>query len=630
MPEGYKICPACGGSIAHLKDEIAAHINLLRKKAEQEPTNSKPHLDLGGLYQTHGLIFEARDEYQRVVAAEPGNFDARFKLAQIYLKLKLGEKAEKEFNAALHINPKSSEVLIGLFRSYFLQGKIDPAVILGEKILQSKPDNVEFHKLLKELYGKKNDKEKLLKELLTLSALIPEDRQVIREITDHYIKINDMEKAAVFYGRMMNMAADDPSLGIQIGKYYFDRKEYDRAIEYMTGLLKRADLDAGMDSTVRAYLALAHLYKEAIPEALSLADGVKALDPQEIKIDTRKMLGTFFFKIGQADLAHRHFGKAIAHFEKAVHYDPETAEFGQLLGKTRTEANAVKAKTIRKAAIVTAGIIVIVLVLVMARIVTRGQIVFQIEPPEAVMLSIDGKVVKGTTGKGGSLISPVLPIGKHRIMVESDGYEKWIGLANIGLAKSARLSVKLVPTYYTLRVFSLPESSAVMIDDRLVGITPFANDRIPARRHTIAVVRENYAQWCTTFTAIKNDSIDLGTVTLRNLSGEWRGKIGNDAYTYNAAFRMTVKQKGGDLAIKYVHQPMDGQTYSGEIKGKFSQGELIAEGGLVFNYYYMFYWKKIQRKIDLKGKISDDWNRIEGKSYVEGLGDQDWWAERGK
>jgi rRNA maturation endonuclease Nob1 len=34
LPEGYKICPACGGSIAHLKDEITAHINLMRKKAE--------------------------------------------------------------------------------------------------------------------------------------------------------------------------------------------------------------------------------------------------------------------------------------------------------------------------------------------------------------------------------------------------------------------------------------------------------------------------------------------------------------------------------------------------------------------------------------------------------------------
>jgi hypothetical protein len=246
------------------------------------------------------------------------------------------------------------------------------------------------------------------------------------------------------------------------------------------------------------------------------------------------------------------------------------------------------------------------------------------------MLSIDGKVMKVTTGKGGSLISPVLPIGKHRIVAESEGYEKWIGLASIGLAKSARLSVKLVPAYYALRLSSLPESSCVMIDDRMAGTTPFVNDRVLARRHTFAIVRENYAQWCTTFTAVKNDSIDLGTVTLKNLDGEWRGKIGDDAYTYNADFRMTVKQKGAVLAIKYIHQPIEGQTYSGEIKGKISNGELIAQGDLVYKFYYIFYWKKLKMKIVLKGKISDDWNRIEGKSQVEGLGDQDWWAERAK
>lgn len=630
LPEGYRICPACGGSIAHLKDEIAAHINLLRKKAEQDPANSKLHTDLGNLYQTHGLILEARDEYKRIAAAEPGNFDARFKLAQIYIKLKQGEKAEKEFNAALHINPRSAEVLTGLFRSYFLQGKIDPAIILGEKILQSKPDSVEFHKLLKELYEKKNQKEKVLKELLTLSALIPEDQQVIREITVHFIELNDMEKAAVFYGRMMNMAADDPSLGIRIGKYYFDRKEYGRVIEYMSSLLKRADLDADMDSNIRAHLALAHLNKDAVTEALSLAGGVRTFDPQEMKLETKKMLGTFFFRIGQSDLAHRHFGKAVAHFEKAVHYDPDTAEFGQLLDKARSEANAANVQSIRKAAIVTAGIIIVVLVLVLARIVTRGQIVFQIDPPEAVMLSIDGKAVKVTKGKGGSLISPVLPIGRHRIVVESEGFEKWIGPAIIGLAKNTRLSVKLEPAYYALRLSSLPESSGVMIDGRMAGTTPFSNDRVLARRHTFAIVRENYAQWCTTFTAVKNDSIDLGIVTLKNLDGEWRGKIGEDAYTYNAAFRMTVKQKGGDLTIKYVHQPMEGRTYSGEIKGKISQGELIAQGDLAYRFYYIFYWKKMKMKIVMKGKISDDWTRVEGKSQVEGLGDQDWWAERTK
>jgi len=117
---------------------------------------------------------------------------------------------------------------------------------------------------------------------------------------------------------------------------------------------------------------------------------------------------------------------------------------------------------------------------------------------------------------------------------------------------------------------------------------------------------------------------------LKNLAGEWGGKIGNDSYTYNAAFRMTVKQKGADLIINYVHQPMDGHTYSGEIKGVFTKGELIARGDLVYKFYGVFRWEKIKRKIVLKGKVSDDWNRIEGNSQVDGLGEQNWWAERVK
>lgn len=630
LPEGYKICPACGGSIVHLADEITAHINLLRKKIGREPANSKLRMDLGNLYQAHGLILEARDEFQNVAAAEPRNFDAHFKSAQIYIKLKQGDKAEKEYNAALHINPKSAPVLTGLFRSYFLQDKIDPAIILGEKILQSNPDNVEYHKLLKGLYEKKNDKEKALKELLAISALIPEDRQIIREITVHYIEINDMEKAAVYYGRMMNMAADDPLLGIRIGEYYFNRNEYDRAIEFMAPLLKRTGLDAGTASAVRVHLALAYLNKDAISEALNMADGIKALDPGEMKPETRKMLGMLYSRIGQADLANKRSGKAVVHFEAAMQYDPENTELKQLLEKTRNEANSAKTHFIKKAAIVTAGVIIIVLVLVIARNATRGQIVFQIDPPEAVTLSIDGRVVKGTTGKGGSLISPVLSVGKHSVVIESEGYEKWIGSVSIGLGKNARRSVSLAPIYYTLRVTTLPESSDVMIDNRLIGTTPYASDRVPARLHAVAIVRENYAGWCTTFTAFKGDSVDLGTIALKNLSGEWAGKIGKDDYTYNAAFRMTVKQEGADLTINYFHKPVEGYTYSGEIKGIFNQGILTAQGDLTYRYYDIFRWEKIKRKIVLKGKISDDWNRIEGGSQVDGLGDQGWWAERGK
>jgi len=630
LPAGYKICPACGGSTARLGVEITAHINLLRKKIGQEPANSKFRMDLAAIYQTHGLNLEARDEYLQVVTADPRNFDAHFKLAQILMKLRQGEKAEKEYNAALHLNPKSTEVLTGLFRSYFLQSKIDLAIILGEKILQSDPDNVEYHILMKDLYGKKHDRERTLKELLVLSTLIPEDKQIIREITAHYIENNDFEKAAVFYGRLMNMAANDPALGIRIGEYYFDRNEYDRAIEYMVSLLNRIDLNPGMNSALRARLAMAYLNKDAAPEALKIADGVRAIDPREIKPEIRKMLGIFYSRIGHAELADKRSGKAAGHFEEAIRYDPGNAEAGQVLKTIRSDANAGRTNLIKKAGIVAAGVIVVILALVLIRTATRGRIVFQVDPPVAVTLSIDGRAVKGETGEGGALVSPVLSLGKHRVAIESEGYETWNGSVAIGFARNARQAVSLAPIYYTLRLVSRPESSDVVIDDRITGKTPFASDRVPVGRNTVAVVRENYARWCTTFTASKGDAIDLDTVILKNLTGEWAGKIGKEAYAYNASFRMTFNQAGGDLAVDYFHKPVEGYTYSGKIKGFIKQGELTVQGDLVYRYYDIFRWEKIKRKIVLKGRISDDWDRIEGNSQVDGLGDQEWWAERSK
>lgn len=63
IPTGYKICPSCGVGSTVLKVEIAAHINLLRKKIQMDPSNARLCVELGDLYHNHGLIHEALDAY---------------------------------------------------------------------------------------------------------------------------------------------------------------------------------------------------------------------------------------------------------------------------------------------------------------------------------------------------------------------------------------------------------------------------------------------------------------------------------------------------------------------------------------------------------------------------------------
>lgn len=630
IPTGYKICPSCGVGSTVLKVEIAAHINLLRKKIQMDPSNARLCVELGDLYHNHGLIHEALDAYLQGVTVDSTNFDAQIRSAHIHLKLREIEKAEKGFSAALHIDPKSTEALIGLFRSYYLQGKTDVAITLGEKILHSKPDNVEFHKLLKELYTKKGDTEKTLKELLGLASLIPTDKQIIREIAVYYMDHSNVEKAVEYYGKMLSMSADDVDLGFKIGKYYFEKNEHNKVIEYMGSLVLKTDLAPGVDASLRAYLALAYYQMGSVPDALNLADGIKMVGAHEMNPEEKKMLAGFFFKVGQADFHNTQVSKAISSFEKAVNYDPDTASYKQVLEKAKKEVSTSRQKTVGIASIIAAGVVGLVVLVIVGRTLTRGRITFQIDPPEAVTISIDGKPLENPVVHRGNRLSPILPMGGHRIAIEKEGYEKWQGLASIGFAKNAKVSVKLVPIYYSLRVTSVPESSNVTIDGIVVGKTPFANDQILACPHTISIERESYAKWLRMLTVGKKSVVDLGRVVLKNLSGAWVGKIGEDAYGYTAAFTMTIKQKGASLTIKYYHQPAEGHVYTGEIRGRITKNELLAEGDLLYKYLNVFYWENTKKKTTIGGKLSGDWDKIEGTIKMDGFDDRNWSANRKK
>ncbi|MCK4672968.1 hypothetical protein KAT67_03180, partial [candidate division WOR-3 bacterium] len=94
IPEGQNKCPSCGIRTMNLGVKVEAHINLLKKKIEKEPSNTKLHIDLGKLYQKHGFLHKALSEYEKTVNIDANNFDAQISSARFYLKFKELSKAE--------------------------------------------------------------------------------------------------------------------------------------------------------------------------------------------------------------------------------------------------------------------------------------------------------------------------------------------------------------------------------------------------------------------------------------------------------------------------------------------------------------------------------------------------------
>jgi len=630
VKEKDKTCGSCGAILIPLSVEVASHINLLRKKIESEPSNVKLYIDLGDLYQRYDLLSEALNEYQKAMKVDANNFDAHSKSAIIYLKLKDLGKAEGSFRTALHINPKSEESLIGLFRTYYLQNKTVEAIALGEKIVKSKPDSVEFRMLLKNLYKQKGDKEKVLMELQKLESLIPNNQQVIKEIAQYYKDQNNMEGLIKYYKKMLEMNIEDIDLGFRIGKYYFDNKEHDKAIEHLNGLRKKKNITAEMDAMIYTYLALAYFNKGDIPNAKNLIAETDPSHMQNIDEETQKRLASLFFELGQNNLQGNRVKVAIYFFEKAVSLDKETAGYQQTLDKTKNDVAISNKNFLNRILFIVISAVAACIFIVLVWILIHNKIIIHVEPAVDVVILIDGKPIMTQSEKPGVIVSPTMLMGPHRVVIEKEGYEKWQGIANIGFGKKAVVKANLISVYGAFRVNSEPEGAGVYLDGEVIGTTPFISGDVLATAHKIDIEAPGHLTYSRNITITKGDTVDLGMNSLKNLAGPWLGKIGEDGYMYNASFSMTIKQNGAQITVKYHHQPSEDFTYGGEINGAVSKNEFLVEGYVNYKYLNIFYWVNTKKKMVIKGKISDDWERIDGEHYVEGLGGHNWWATRKK
>lgn len=628
IPTGQDECPTCAEEPMNLSTGVTAHINLLKKKIEKEPLNAQYHIELADIYQEYGYLKHALGEYVKAASADANNYDAQIRSAQIYLKFRELTQAENAFRVSLHINPKSTEALIGLFRAMYLQDKTDGAIVLCEKIVKTKPENVEFHILLKNLYNNKGEKEKALTELLKLESLSPESEQFVKEIALHYQKENNMEKAKEYYDKMLSMNVRDIELGLQIGKYYYDNKQYDKTIDHFNNLLEFSDLPLEKDAIIRTYISLAYFDKGDTANAAQNVNEIQQSSAQSMDMDEQRKLASICFKIGQEELKNKKTKKAVTLFTKAVIFDRNNADYRRIFEQTRENAAVSSKKFMKKMAVIGVGILAGLIIIGLAWILTHNKIIMNITPAEDAVVLINGKPVTFQVKEPGIISSPALFIGKYDIAIEKKGYEKWQGSVNISFGRSTKLDIVLVPIYFYMWINSIPEKATVVIDGKSVGITPFFTDKIVTCPHIIELVYPGHLTWQTELIVNEKDSVDLGVIRLRNLAGKWYGKIGDDTYAYNASFNMTVQQVDTFVTIKFYHRPREDHYYSGKINGKIIDSELRAQGKVAYKYKDVFYWTQKNKHITLQGKISEDWKRLEGKYKIESLAEQSWWANR--
>lgn len=628
IKENYKICSECGTILITLSTETTAHINLLRKKIEAEPKDVKLRLELGCLYQKHELLYEALDEYKTVIGFDLNNYEAHYKSAIIYLKLKDLNRAENGFHTALNVNPQSEEALIGLFRVYYLENKIIEAITLGERIVKLKPDSVEFHMLLKNLYKQKDDKEKVFMELQKLESLIPDNEQIIKEIVQYFTDQNDIAGLIKYYEKIEEMKIEDIKLGLAVGKYYDDNGEYDKAVEHFSKMLNKENISVETIERINSYLVLAYFARGDIPNAIACARKLPAEKVDARDEELTKKLASTFYEIGKYYLKNNKSKDALSFFTKAINYDPHTKDYQQILEKSKAEIILANKKLLRKFLSISLGAIAVAILGVVVWHLSHNKIIIFVEPSNGVAIFIDDKQMELHSNKSGMFESPEIFISSHTVVIKKEGYNNWQEKINIGFGRDVIVKVNLTPLYGYFRVNSQPESANVYLDDKFVGKTSYTSAGISAVSHKIAIEYPGYQTFIQNINIPANDTVDLGVVILKNLAGSWVGSIGEEGVTYNASFEMTIKQDGSQIKVEYRHIPSKEISYQGKINGIVLKNDFLADGNVNCRWRNVFYWENTKRRVIIRGKLSENWERIEGTHFAEGLGEHKWWATR--
>jgi tetratricopeptide (TPR) repeat protein len=124
---------------------LAEDILTYRKALDRRKDDWLLHHRFGYLLEAAGNFPEAKQQWQRVIEAVPGDADAWFKLGDMSARQSQFVEAELDYNRVLRLRPDSFEAMNGLGLVRMSQGKLDEAAQFFERALRVAPDFAQAH-----------------------------------------------------------------------------------------------------------------------------------------------------------------------------------------------------------------------------------------------------------------------------------------------------------------------------------------------------------------------------------------------------------------------------------------------------------------------------------------------------
>jgi tetratricopeptide (TPR) repeat protein len=197
----------------------------LRRAVDLLPSQSRPRFLLGHALERSDNISASVEAYEAALRLDPRDLETVFRLGHLYLSLKRNPEAEAKFRAALELQPKSPQALLGLAQALDAQKKPEAAAAFRD-YLAVQPDEPAGRSRLIHLLLEQKEYDAALAELDRADAGKAPTLDSLRSRADIQIAQKKWDDSIVSIRKALVLAPGDAQLHGGLGRVYMQKRDF--------------------------------------------------------------------------------------------------------------------------------------------------------------------------------------------------------------------------------------------------------------------------------------------------------------------------------------------------------------------------------------------------------------------
>ncbi len=212
------------GILLSEKDPTAA-VAPLRRAVDLLPAQSRPRFLLGHALERSGDIPGAVESYEAALRLDPRDVETIIHLGNLYVGLKRYSDAETKFRAALEIEPKSPQALLGMAQALDAQKKPEAAAAYRD-YLAVQPNTPGAESRTVHLLIEQKQYDAALAELDRADAGKPPTLDSLRSRADIQIAQKKWDDSIVTLRKALAITPNDAELHGGLGRIYLQKRDF--------------------------------------------------------------------------------------------------------------------------------------------------------------------------------------------------------------------------------------------------------------------------------------------------------------------------------------------------------------------------------------------------------------------